>query len=397
MRFWLPRLLLAAILPLILFAACSKASGARPDNNKVWGLTTQDEPAQRARNPEAKPAEAGRGGEDIEALSGEPDRNISSQPSISAAAREREEEEGAFSFAVISDLNGSYGSKEYAEDVHQSVRWLAEEQRPELVISTGDMVAGQRRGLDYRGMWASFHAAVTNPLGAADIPLAVTPGNHDASAGAAFLEERLTFVEEWRRHKPEVEFVDERFYPLHYAFKMRGVLFISLDATMVGPLDAAQMRWLREVLSANPDARARVVYGHIPLYPVTKGREQEILDDPELEHLLGEFEVDLMLSGHHHGYFPGRRGDLRMVAMACLGSGPRPLVGSDTVSPKSLVMVRVDKDGELSVEAYDPRTHERVQRDTLPEFLNDEPQRIWRDDISGEEMLDEMRSTKFEG
>lgn len=309
------------------------------------------------------------------AVRGEPARIVAASDGGAAQAGEE------LRFAVVSDLNGRYGSTEYAPEVHESVRWLIDQVKPELVLSTGDMVAGQRAGLDYRAMWAGFHAAVTDPLTAAGIPLAVTPGNHDASAGDAFLGERMTFATQWRRRRPDLEFVDDRIYPLHYAFRMKGVLFVSLDATMVGPLDAAQVRWLREVFEANRDVRARIVFGHIPLYPVTQGREREILNDARLEALLNEFGVDLMLSGHHHGYYPGRRGSLRLVHMACLGSGPRKLVGSDARSPKGLAIVRVGPGGEVSVDAFDPLTHEKVRREALPEFLNDVPQRIWRDDI----------------
>ena len=42
----------------------------------------------------------------------------------------------------------------------------------------GDMVAGQRRGRDYEGMWAGFHAAGSDRLAESSIPFAVSPGNH---------------------------------------------------------------------------------------------------------------------------------------------------------------------------------------------------------------------------
>ena len=63
---------------------------------------------------------------------------------------------------------------------------LTERLRPDLVLVTGDMVAGQRAGLDYGAMWAGWHRAVTDPLRAAGIPMAVTPGNHDASGYAQY-------------------------------------------------------------------------------------------------------------------------------------------------------------------------------------------------------------------
>ena len=93
-------------------------------------------------------------------------------PAFSGAAQ-------ALRVAVISDLNGAYGSLEYPAAVDRAVARIVA-LKPDLVISTGDMVAGQRRPHLARGeverMWAAFHARVSDPLAAAGIPLAVTPG-----------------------------------------------------------------------------------------------------------------------------------------------------------------------------------------------------------------------------
>jgi predicted MPP superfamily phosphohydrolase len=50
----------------------------------------------------------------------------------------------ALRVVVISDLNGSYGSTDYASAVTGAVRRIVA-LAPDLVIITGDMVAGQRR------------------------------------------------------------------------------------------------------------------------------------------------------------------------------------------------------------------------------------------------------------
>jgi hypothetical protein len=57
-------------------------------------------------------------------------------------------------------------------------------------------------------MWAGFHAAVTDPLTDAGIPLAPVPGNHDASAYAGFSAERVEYVGQWSGRVPPVTFVD---------------------------------------------------------------------------------------------------------------------------------------------------------------------------------------------
>lgn len=389
MRNSLPKMSSFIVLPVLLLVACTQVSGGRQGAKEPLVLETRATDSAQMRSAQATSAQKDINrsvaeGPRADRLKAEERSDMGHQEDVRARDDSRDEKE--LLFAVVSDLNGRYGETTYSDGVHESVRWLVEDVQPDLVVSTGDMVAGQRAGLDYEGMWAGFHAAVSTPLASAGIPFAVTPGNHDASAGAAFFGERITFVEQWRQRRPDVEFVDDRFYPLHYAFKAKGVLFVSLDATMVGPIDATQRRWLREVLQANSDARAKVVYGHIPLYPVTQGREKEILRDEKLEQMLNEFDVDMMIAGHHHAYYPGRRGDLRLVNMACLGSGPRKLVGEDEVNPKSLLLVRVSAQDEITLDAYESaahlnRTPPKIDRATLPEYLNEGAWRIWRDDV----------------
>lgn len=134
----------------------------------------------------------------------------------------------ALRVVVISDLNGSYGSTSYSKRIPVAIQRIIE-MKPDLVISTGDMVAGQRKPVlgagEVRAMWAGFHRVVSDPLAQAGIPLAVTPGNHDASAYGGFEGERKIFGDEWRARKPDLRFLDGADYPFFYAFEMEGVRF----------------------------------------------------------------------------------------------------------------------------------------------------------------------------
>src|SRR5690554_2254714 len=224
-------------------------------------------------------------------------------PDVVVRGVENTDADKVFRVAIVSDLNGSYGSKDYGQAVHSGVRFLTDSLKPDLVISTGDMVAGQRAGLDYAGMWRGFHAAMNDPLAAAGIPFAVTPGNHDASGSPKFVEERVQFVREWQARVPDVKFVDRSFYPLYYAFEVGPALFISMDATTTGPIDNDQRVWLRGILERHKDKAVKIVYGHVPLYPIARGREHEIMDDVALENMLVEYGVDMMITGHHHAYY----------------------------------------------------------------------------------------------
>lgn len=280
---------------------------------------------------------------------------------------------------VVSDLNGAYGATNYGDPVHAAVARVIELE-PDLVLSTGDMVAGQRRGLDYTGMWASFHAAVTEPFAAAGIAFAITPGNHDGSGYPVFAEERREFVEQWAERAPDVVFVDRSGWPLRYSFTRGPALFVSLDATTIGPLDEPQMRWLEAQLEATTQP-VKIVFGHVPLHPFTIGRESERIGDAALEAILRRHDVDLFISGHHHAYYPGRRGPLRLVSTACLGGGPRPLIGTEERSARAILAFEVGADGVANVDAFGgARLDERIEREGLPRFVGVGDERIERDD-----------------
>ncbi len=261
----------------------------------------------------------------------------------------------AETIAVITDLNGSYGSTRYSARVDAAVAAIVELQ-PDVVLSAGDMVAGQRQPLlsreQVRAMWASFHQHVTDPLAAAGIPLAVTPGNHDGSAYPGFAAEREIFADEWGARRPPVEFVAADAYPLNYAVAVGNVLIIGLDVTTVSPLPAAQREFLDAVLSAHGERfDARIVFCHLPLWPFAQGRETEILRDSEFAAQLAALEVDALVSGHHHVFYPGidDNGVLH-VSAGVLGGNVRRFTGSDLKSEFSFVVIEID-DGAVSVSA----------------------------------------------
>jgi 3',5'-cyclic AMP phosphodiesterase CpdA len=289
--------------------------------------------------------------------------------------------------AVISDLNGSYGSTHYEAAVHSAVRRLIE-LKPDLVISTGDMVAGQRLHPPLAtpavaAMWASFHAAVTEPLAKAGIPLAVTPGNHDASAYEAFALEREAFRSEWLARRPALKFVDDGGYPFRYAFSAGVTLFVSLDLTRVGALDASEHRWLDQLLGRQAGRfRHRVVFSHLPVYPFTHGRESDVSADHELERILRKHGVALYLSGHHHAFYPGYRDGIRFVSQACLGAGPRALLGTDARSQRAVTLLEISDDGEVSVRALvGPDFTREIDRSSLPRSITSRYGTLVRDDL----------------
>ncbi len=289
--------------------------------------------------------------------------------------------------AVISDLNGSYGSTQYERSVDEAVERIAELQ-PGLVISTGDMVAGQRLHPPLgepavTAMWTAFHAKVSEPLARERIPLAVTPGNHDASSYPGFTLEREIYRQQWLQHRPDVEFVDVEAYPFRYAFTMDRVLFISLDVTQVGALEEAQRRWLDALLTRHGGQyRYRVVFSHLPIYPFAQGRETEISADHELEALLRRHGVEMYLSGHHHAFYPGSHGGIRYVSQACLGAGPRALIGVPERSLRAITLLEFPDQGEAKITALaGSRFTQALDFRKLPERIVSRYGTLVRDDL----------------
>lgn len=271
----------------------------------------------------------------------------------------------ALRIVVISDLNGSYGSVDYAPEVHRAIAHIVS-LGPDVVISTGDMVAGQRRPhlseAEVRAMWRGFHAAVTEPLAGAGIPFLVTPGNHDASAYGGFEGERRLFGETWSGRAPQGVTGD---WPFAYSVKLGGTRFISLDATTIGALPPAQMRWLA---SLGDDGGPTIAYSHLPLHPFAQEREREVIGDPTLAELFQRIGTDLHLSGHHHAYYPGSHDKVAFVSQACLGGGSRRLIGRSTRAPKGFTVITVEA-GRISVQGFDVGTFAPIDIATLPESI----------------------------
>ena len=153
------------------------------------------------------------------------------------------------------------------------------------------------------------------PLARAGLPFAVTPGNHDASTGTRFAFERELYRAQWLPRKPALDFVDAADYPFNYAFRVHDTLFVSLDATHVGHLSTQSKHWLEQLLPQQGSKyQHRVVFSHVPLWPFAVGRERDYLGDHELEAILQRGKVGVVLSGHHHAYFPGYKDGVRFVS-----------------------------------------------------------------------------------
>lgn len=285
----------------------------------------------------------------------------------------------ALKVAVVSDLNSSYGSTDYHQAVNKTVQQILLE-RPDLVLATGDLIAGQKPGLNYLAMWESFHQSVTSPLKEIGIPFAVTPGNHDGSAALKFKLEREIFRTQWKEHKAKLNYIHSENYPDYYAFVMDNILFVSLDATLVGKLSDKQFQWLQKVLTEKVSYRHKIVYGHLPIMPTVSKKANEVLSHTQLIKLFKQTKVSAYLSGHHHAYYPGKSHGIHHISQGCLGSGPRKLIGTSVRSPRSYTII--DLDSKFEAQAYNVENNFKlIDKKSLPTMIEFNNFKLIRDDL----------------
>lgn len=303
---------------------------------------------------------------------------------------------------VISDLNGPYGSISYDPEVEKAINLIPFWQ-PDMVVCSGDMVAGQDLTLTeqkMRAMWAGFDQYVAAPLRAMKMPYGFTVGNHDASSaqgvGGSFLfqKERDITKEYWGTpdHDPGVQFVDRFEFPFYYTFKYDDIFFIAWDGSS-HLIPEEKLAWVESAL-ASPgaqQAKMRILLGHLPLYSVALGRNQpgEVMNSPgRLQALLEQYNVHTYISGHHHAYYPAHKGDLHLLHAGILGSGPRPLIDSDLPPWKALTLVDVDFDSPdlTTYTTYNMETMELIEMEQLPRFLIGHNGLVLRRDVEWESL-----------
>jgi len=203
-------------------------------------------------------------------------------------------------------------------------------------------------------------------------------------------------IEHWTRseHDPGVAWVDGSGFPVRQTFVAGPLFVLSWDASNAHTgEDAEAMAWVRAQLSS-PEARAarwRFVLGHLPLYAVAVGRDRpgEVLERPDsLRRALSRLGVDMYVSGHHHAFYPGRRGDLVLLHAGALGQGARALIGHDAPPVQTMTVLDMDvASGEIRWTTYafdrdgaEPRVLD--ERD-LPERIEGHNGSVARRDQSG--------------
>lgn len=292
---------------------------------------------------------------------------------------------GDVRLVVISDLNSAYGSTDYDPEVDKGLA-LVPFWGPDLVVCSGDMVAGQSASLtstEIQAMWAAFDEHVAGVLRNYRIPFGFTVGNHDASSAQnsqgnfLFQQERDLAMDYWNnpKHDPGVTFVDRFEFPFYYTFEQQGVFFLVWDGSSAF-IPPEKLRWVEDALGSDraQQAKMRVVLGHLPLYGIAVGRNKpgEVLANAnEMRAMLEKYNVHTYISGHQHAYYPGHRGDLQLLHTGILGSGPRALIDGNQPPLKAITVLDITFDHpELTTyTTYNLQTLDLIEHKTLPRFL----------------------------
>ena len=290
---------------------------------------------------------------------------------------------GDIRLVIISDLNSRYGSTTYESQVKKTIPLISEWQ-PDLVLCAGDMVAGQKLSLteeNIQAMWNSFDRYIATPLRQVKQPFAITIGNHDASGYVKsgkfiFAKERRLAKNYWSQHQKDLnlEFFEGDEFPFYYSFLHKEIFYLIWDASTF-QIPTQQLEWVEKSLASSQaqTAKMRIVMGHLPLYAVAVGRNKfgDVLTEAEeLQTLLEKYNVHLYISGHHHAYFPGYKGNLKLLYTGALGSGPRVLLNSNLPPRNTLTVVDINLEQNKSFfTTYNMSTLAVIDPQELPETI----------------------------
>jgi 3',5'-cyclic AMP phosphodiesterase CpdA len=334
----------------------------------------------------------------------------SSQPAIREAVGPSgmfAPQRGDVRLAVISDLNSQYGSTDYEAEVEKAIA-LIPDWKPDIVLCSGDMVAGQNPSLtedEIKAMWAGFDQHIAAPLRKAKLPYGFTVGNHDASSALAiggqflFSHERDRAAAYWNtpEHDPGLQFIDRAGFPFYYTFKHNQIFYLVWDASS-NTISQKQLAWAEKSLST-PDAKTaklRIAIGHLPLYAISVGRDDpgEVLANAdELRSLLERYRVHTYISGHDHAYYPAHKGKLELLHTGALGSGPRPWLNSSLRPEKTLTIVDVNLDSESTVyTTYNMSTLKVFDHQKLPRLIVGPTGMVLRRDVKMAELTPEEKA-----
>lgn len=300
-----------------------------------------------------------------------------------------------FRIVVISDLNSQYGSTEYEPEVDEAIALIPQWQ-PDLVLGGGDAIAGQKATLtkpEIEAMWAAFDLHVAAPLMKEKIPFGFTIGNHDGSGAVkngtlVFPQERELARTYWQQRQDRLglNFIARANFPFYYSFQQGELFFLVWDASthIISP---QQLAWVKQALNspAAREATAKIVIGHLPLYPVAEAKNKPgeyLADGSQLRSLLAKEQVLMYVSGHHHVYYPGKIENLKLFHAGALGQGARQLINSNAPPRQTVSIIDFELAPlQVAYTTYDAATWNTIASEQLPAAIPSADGDILRDDL----------------
>ena len=176
--------------------------------------------------------------------------------------------------------------------------------RPAAVFINGDCAYLKGRPKDYKNF-----AKLIGPLSKAGLPLHLTMGNHD---------DRGPLYDALAAQRPEDPPVESKHVGIVSTPHADWILLDSLMETNVvtGELGAAQLKWLKTVLSEGGEKPAIVMAHHTPQFePNTEKTAWTGLKDSNVlfDLLESQPRVKTFVYGHSHNWSISRRGRLHLV------------------------------------------------------------------------------------
>lgn len=222
---------------------------------------------------------------------------------------------------------------EAAEAMHRVAREVA----PDLVVAAGDLTqrAKAREFAQARDVLDAF----------GDVPVVVTPGNHDVPL-YRFWERLLVPFAKWTSFAgPELDTV----------LRIPGATVVSLGsaaprrAIVNGRIDASQLDFARAAFSEADDTDLRILVVHHHFVPVPSGLGGQVLPGAEgLVRAIAEMGVDVVMGGHVHQLHINERLDVPFVATGTATSRR----GRDAESEANSFCVHRFTPGMLEVTPY---------------------------------------------
>ena len=195
---------------------------------------------------------------------------------------------------------------------------LARRVMPDVIVLAGDFTQ--------RAKVREYEQARAFLYQVQDVPVVVTPGNHDIPLYRA--HERL--FAPFRNYRA---FISEE---LNTVTRVGGAVFVALSSAdphrsiVNGRIEDHQLRFLARIFQETFDANVRILVTHHALAPPPDGgSDATIPRSGALLDRLRELGVDLVLGGHLHRGFVTRSSDVRADH---LGHGDIAIVHSGTAS-----------------------------------------------------------------